>query len=709
MKLGVFYLQTKDFARAREHLEIAKEMNPEDVNNWANLGIAYFQTGETAKADETWRKIIDGVEPRLEDCDLYFTTLKEYGQAQAATATLLPIISKFIDQTDDDNPAAALLIFLRKISDSYSDENSKAKFWETLSNSARRKTFIPKYVVENSVVEGAHIEFFYNLLIEISEGANPWENDVEYVELLDSNWSTNEAESIIDQNNNFEISEPESERLTFQKAYLELLLKNRSYKKAQDLISTIEKSVAKEFPRPVWLRLANFQIELSSGLSAKTFQSIQSFCGIPDVLDADRLNPPNLVRLNSILEILNANGFGDEALDLRESFYARSIALEKYNLANFAGLTEVEFQKRNNELAVKILELLVEASVESTKETAFAHIHSLDLVKNYLPQTPQLFEIQSEYDLTQSSSLKIAAEISARFGEISIAISSRRKILAISPYDGVNQIELAWLLEHTGESEEVMQLLTSVISNRNIARNERWQAIFIARIIWGNNESQWKLFRHMTENQNPADLEMADAITAFLQVSSGDFAGAIRTIENVPYQSPQMLFLRSIIHRNAGQNSGEFESLLDARKSQFDLGETFGFSETNPQIGILEWYLDADQPRAAIKLASENEAFKFANSQFSIAGFKYPTMAQRASANYRDSSLRVLGLLTNAAEEIGELEIAVDFEKKKAEFLRDAAELEISRERIATLERKIWEILNQPKIDYRIDENVVSN
>ena len=265
LDLGRFYLQNKDFARALEHLEIAYEMNPKDKQIQANLGIAYFQNGETKTADEVWKKILESEEKNLENCELYLKTLAEYGQAGNARENLMPILQKFINETPDENPSAELLIFLRSFSETFREENQKTEFWLKLTNSAPKHLFIPKYVVEKSLVEPEKFEQFYKILIERSAGNDSWSNDYEYTKLLEMNWSFAEAEAILDQEKNFEIEEPESEKLRWQKEYLNYLIEKRDFSKSKTLISEIEKSLRKTYARPVWLRVSEFQIDLENG------------------------------------------------------------------------------------------------------------------------------------------------------------------------------------------------------------------------------------------------------------------------------------------------------------------------------------------------------------------------------------------------------------------------------------------------------------
>ncbi len=693
--LGVFYLENKDFDKSLEHLKIAQELNYSDRNLWANLGIAYFQNGETEKADETWHKLINGEQTTLEDCELFLKTLEDYGQAGKARENLFQTIVKFIGETPDENPSAALLIFLRKVSDSFREKSEKAEFWLKLINTAPEKLFLAKYVVEKSLVADDEIKQFYRILIQRSAEIDSWENDSEYMALIKLNWTSAETEAILDHENNFEISASKSEKLDWQQEYLDYLLKTNDFSEAKDLISEIEKSLEKTFPRPVWLRLAKFRVELESGVSIETIQKIKAFVGITDVLDAKQLNPPNLLRLNEIIKLLKAKNSHAEILDLREAFYSRSLALEKYNLSNFIGLAEAEFEKGNREDALKMLDLMIEISFDDSRENALRQLHSLDLIKTFSPKNPELFEIQAENNLDKLAALNHAAEISGNFGEIDLSVNYRQKLLAISPEDSINKIELARLLAEKQNFEAALKYLQTVISDRNALRNERWQALFVAGEIFGNNVQFWESLKN-----NLQDSEMSDAITAISLEKNGNFVEAIKILDESAFKSPQMLYLQAIIAKNYDQSEIALKAFSEAKNSNIDYGANFGFFEEKPVFQIIRLYLKSGKPLGALKMA--DSGFQISDFRFQISDSKFNTLADKSAENLAKSEMEILGILSKAAEETGELAKAFEFEKKRLTLISDEENRRISENRIFEIERKIAEKNNQPKIDFRI-------
>ena len=708
--LGSFYLAEKDFPQALEHFAIAYEMHGEDKNIWANLGTAYFQNGEIEKADEIWNKIIAGENHNLEDCELYFKTLHKYGQAGKAVEKLLPILTKFIDETDDENPSAALLMLLREISDSFLDENEKTEFWLKLSRHSSKKLCAAKYVVEKSLVEEKQLEKFYLILIEKSPGLDLWSSDYEYKQLLEMNRNEREAKAILDQEKNFEIEEPENERLRWQREYLDYLLEKRDFVEAKNLLAEIEKSLQKKYAPPFWLRIADLKIDLEKGISPETFRKIKEFIGITDVADAKQANPPNLERLNETIKLLKNKNYDREILDLRQAFYARSFALEKYKLSNFSGLTMVLFEKKENGSALKLLDLMIKISFEETRETAISQLLSLDLIKEFAPQNPELFEILEENDLNEESALELSAQISARFGHIDFTANFRRKLFVFAPKNSINKIELARLFSYGQNFNEAVKLLSSVISDRNASRNARWQALAVCGEIIGNNGNLWQLLKNDTADLKSKDAEMSKAIEALSLSKTGNYAAAMQIFlgENQEFQSSQLLFLKGSIAKEFNQNDASLKAFLEIKDQPVDFENTFGFVQEKPLFQTIRLYLIGGKPNAALKIAGENQELKTIVEEFQISDFKFPTLAERAEANSAKSRLEILKLLSETAENKGKLSQAVEFEKRRAEILSNKENVEESNERIAELERKIYEVNNQPKIDFRVDKNLVS-
>ncbi|HZM97805.1 MAG TPA: tetratricopeptide repeat protein, partial [Pyrinomonadaceae bacterium] len=76
-RLGRWYLEQKDFALAKQHLILAHDAQPDDKTILADLGSAFFLSGDSRKANERWDEIIAN-SASVADHMLYFQTLVKH-------------------------------------------------------------------------------------------------------------------------------------------------------------------------------------------------------------------------------------------------------------------------------------------------------------------------------------------------------------------------------------------------------------------------------------------------------------------------------------------------------------------------------------------------------------------------------------------------------------------------------------------------------
>jgi hypothetical protein len=281
---------------------------------------------------------------------------------------------------------------------------------------------------------------FYELLIARSESLSDYGYDYEYKSVLQRVWT--DAESVYEQENDYQLEKPENERFEWQKNHLEFLVAQRENAKARHLIAEIEKSLNRRYARPGWLRLAKIQIEIREG----KFDSAEAerFVGIAVSDAATEIKLPNIERFNDILRVLREEKREAEAARISEAFFARNLALGQFNAANFEGFARIFFQKGETEKAVRILQLMIDAGDAAKKETALAEISAHDIVKMRSADAAKLANDET-VNLNRLSSIILAAEIAAEFRQTDAAIAFRRQLLETNPLDSSNRIEIAKL------------------------------------------------------------------------------------------------------------------------------------------------------------------------------------------------------------------------------------------------------------------------
>ena len=353
-------------------------MNPADNNARAALGSAFFLSSDKGRAGELWSEIIKGDEPGLAECELYLRTLRAHGLADEAREKLFPIVVKqvavFSDyESDNENTnsygnsfaeqrqkqLASLRELIRALAGSFregSDEVSadepgepqaeiaRAKFFYKLSEAVSDNNLLPRMLVKESLVASGQLEPFYQLLIKRSAPLSSYERD-DYTARLSNTWSADEAEEALDQELGYKISEPPSERILWQRGYLNNLIASPQTAAARRIISAIETDISRRYARPVWLRLMSLQLDLMDGQEQKALAGLRRFVGIEIAASRALINPPSIERLNMAVSMLRAEGRAGEAVQLLEAAYTREIALERYEAHAFVGLARLAFDR----------------------------------------------------------------------------------------------------------------------------------------------------------------------------------------------------------------------------------------------------------------------------------------------------------------------------------------------------------------------------
>ncbi len=687
-KIGLFYLQQKEFQRALKHLQIAQELKPDEKSFSPYLGAAYFQIGQKEKASEIWRQIIDDENPTPADSATYLQTLADFGQTEKARNDINPILLKNLKTLkESDKNLADLKDLLSEITKTFADENAKTDYFIKICESAPKDLILPKTLIEESLINEKYFGKFYEILIKRAAELDKYEHDYDYVSLLETTWNADEAESLLDSENDFEIEETGNEKLEWRKKYLEYLIKRGDFPAASKLISEVETSLKGHYARPVWLRLAKIHSEIHLNNQSKSLSQIKNFIGIEVSPDIQKLTLPNLERFNQVVEILQIENQKELSAVIQEAFYARRLALEQFNAPNFSGLATVEFENGNSKNALDILRIMTEFSSEETQ----AELAAMPLIMRFSGKENVI--ISANNSLSKSESLKLAAETAAKFGFFTEAVSYREKLAAVSPDEIQNRIALTKLLVTANSLTEAVKITLEIIKDKNSERPARWKSVVVLAQIVGADENLWQTI--FTENQDlpDKDYEMWDALQAFSLAQTNRADEAVKLLQESGF-TLELKFLKAVIEKNSGQNETALNSFSQVLKANEELKAAFGFWENSPSFQMIGLYLKNEKLRAAIDLA---QAFKVKKS------------SGEAESIDNISRLKLLGDLSNAAETIGDFAQAVEFENAKSELISSPAEKDVSTSRIKYLKQKIAEIADSQPNYPLITEKSVSD
>jgi tetratricopeptide (TPR) repeat protein len=471
-KLGDFYLRRGNQPeKAIEHFRLAVEINDEDRTNWAKLGAAYHAAGRKDWAQDCWQKALDK-DDEIAAALAYFRVLQEYGLSDEARENLPPVIVKFLRNFNADK-SEDFQNLIRLIAASFDDEAEKAAYSQNILKERPTDTSLAAMLVGESLIGKNRQGEFYELLIARSEALSDYDYDSDFRYALQKVWAVADAESIYEQENDYQPEKPENERFEHQRNYLAFLVAGRENARAEQLIAEIEKSLLRRYARPNWLRLAKIRIAAREGKFDRA--EAERLIGIAVSDAATEIKLPNVERFNDVRQALREEDCETEAAQISEAFFARNLALGQFDAANFAGLSRTFFQTGEPEKAVRLLQLMIDVGDAAKKETALAEIAVLDAVKTRGADATKLSNNET-FNSNQSGSLRLAAEIAAEFRQTDAAIAFRRQLLEANPLDATSRVEIAGLLAAKGEKQEAANLLTQIIADRNSPRAARWRA-----------------------------------------------------------------------------------------------------------------------------------------------------------------------------------------------------------------------------------------
>lgn len=489
-KLGEYYLAKNDYKTAIERVKTAIELDNftvEDKPKLAVLIAAYNLANKPDYAEQCRTRFFedgdaDNLKEQIAWSLIYTQTLQKYGLAAKSHELPTTMFVEFL-KTDNVENSEDFQNLIRAVTDSFTDESEKAKYFQTILNKRPTDKSLAEMLLNENLIDANHADFFHQRLIE---GDKLQFDNYEYQEIFQRvNSDTNEAESVYEQEIGYQNDaakeeystqwrkDDEEKVSTRRREYLQFLLKKGDDASAAQLIQKIEAEMRGKTLRPVWLRTAKFQIQIRHGkfdlAEAERFTSITASDA------ATQIKPPFTEKYNEIWHILIAANRQDESLQLSEAFFSRMLAVGKYDVSSFDGLARTYFQKGETEKAFDVLRLMIAASGENGRETALAETAALEAVKIRTPDAKKMADTDSD-TLDRAETLKIAAETSNEFGQTAKAVEFRRELLSIDPNDSSNKLELAQLLIKSGANAEAAPFLREIIADRNAPRSERWQA-----------------------------------------------------------------------------------------------------------------------------------------------------------------------------------------------------------------------------------------
>lgn len=735
-RLARWYLERKAPKQALEHLQIAAEMR-DSKSVQADIGSAYFESGDRQQAREQWAKLIVGENPAIEDCQLYLATLGKHGLQAEARATLQPLVIKRLSGIKRDGNSAkefeALQPLIRSLAESFEVRSTgfsrnpvvpvqpeggatNSAFLRQIVEAVPADSALAEMLIRERLVAGNQLAPFYEMLVKRTRGLSSWESDSNFVDRVRTHptWRVDEIEESLDhsgnQNNLDQPQRQTSERLVWQKEFLDYLVAEKKNNEAAALIQNIEQDLKGRYARPSWLRLARLILDFRTG-QQQAITGLKHFALIEAGERIDKIAPPQLERLNQAVAMLRAEGRATEADELLRAAYERRLALEQLSEVSFVGLARLEFSKGDAAGGLKLLKMMNDLAAFTTRSTAAAELAASPAVKARAVEVTWVEKPAASNQLSVQNSLRLAAESAAEFGEFAAAIDYRQRLLELSPGDNDCRLELGRVLAADKRENEAAKLLASLIADRKVVRQMRWTAAWIAPEIANKRQEVWQLLA--SQVQAGKDTEMIAAVEALAAFDRGQSAEAARLVGKANIPSVQLQMLRAVFLKRTGQ---EREALSEFLASQTVASEAsamaaFGSGEDEFRWQLVRLFARLDQPRAALKLAGADERLRGAAAaeveELKPTSARLLTLQVRATERQRQSRLELLALLSLSAERIGEFDKAADFESARGASL-SGEERRKSATRIEQLKARQTEKVNKTGIPLSVNEALVA-
>ena len=742
--LGRWYLAQGDARDAVEHLSIALEESPDDARTVADLGSAYFLAGERARAEQVWSSLIGGDEPSADSCVLYLKTLAAHGLAAEAREKLLPVVTKKLKDAgysySSNKKFAEARTLVVALASSFAPttaeaaegeaprqplpkavEEARAALLRKLCDAAEDEKEIARMIVEERLVGRQQLGDFYSLLVEHSEGISSYSHDYEFVTFTQNALGVRDVEEAFDHARAFRATEPDAERVKWQKKYLDYLLEERRDADAEKLISSIESEISRRYARPGWLRLAKVRLELRGGRVAQAVADLKRYVGADVSEDIMNVSAPSAERLSESVALLKSEHRDADAAQLLEASYTQSLALGQYEASYFTGLARLAFERGDAERGEKLLRLMLALADDATNTDAAAEVAALpDVSKRFAALARAELPEQSNR-LAHAEVLKLAAETASSFGRYAEAAEFRTKLAADNPEDYANRVELARVLAAGGKFEDGAAQLASIVGDRNAPRATRWQAVWVAPEVVGSRKELWASLAQSSGAGGTADEEMVAALKARELSAEGRASEAADALKRVAADDPNPLleFFLGVLDEQGDRAAEAAEAFNVAYRSQAndELSAAFGSDEESALRKLIRLHVKAGRPLAALKLAtldtelssnvgagvagregdekgvdgsdvesdeSGNDAG--ASAEAAVAAASFRTLDERARLRSGASAAELLGLLSAAAEQVNDYDKAVAFERARLSRLAGGGERRASQERVARLD-----------------------
>jgi hypothetical protein len=365
---------------------------------------------------------------------------------------------------------------------------------------------------------------------------------------------------------------------------------------------------------------------------------------------------------------------------------------------------------------------MVDLTASESKEETVASLMAMQLIAAHAAGTPESEDVQFD----RTTALRLASETAGEFAAYDAAINFRQQLLTASPPDEENRIELIRLLAATGKKDQAIQNLAATIADRSATRTLRWQAIWLTPEIAEKDVTLWASIRDSVRAISTSDSEMNTALEALSLNAAGraDEASKLITAAEMSLPNEHLSSLHAVVEKTNASEAGALNSFTRAliAAQEPTVSKSFGFAEDEPLEQIVTLYLKQNQSRAALKVAERIAAFQTNKKSLEPseeAGMgvqllidthdRYQTLRDRAERRERTTHMNLLSMLSAAAEQLGDLNRAVELERLRLALVNTLAERNATQARLDHLQQLQSAAARMRRVSLVVDQKLVAS
>lgn len=651
-KLAEYLLARKRYPEALSHIRLALEIAPDNYLSMEIEGSTLFESGDRKGAMAAWSKMTEVKSSRMEAHVLYLAALSDHGLLSDALPAIEKYLTRQISKSEPDSTTFdAVLDGLHQIAEESPEKG------QLISKSLLR---VAASVPNDLYIAGAGVDLlpkalkppFFELLLN-RLGAR-----------VIASYSNGDF-AFSDSSLNFgsiSDSTPAQALTKVQQAWADYVLGGTPLPEAQAalrgigaqrelLFGKMRETVSSDVTvydtasveiEPEWLVMAQAAAETRGGQTPQAVARLRKFLKLdgasqtqttPATLsDSEETEGAPTVKdphLHAYALLVN-EGKQAEADALLGEYYQQQLS-EFDALGDFVGAAEIEFRRGRTQDALSQLKRVVER-------------------------------------FNSADAAGMSAEIAARYGQYAPAIEWRRKSAKLAPTDFENQLELARLLDKTGDGPGAMKVLGDGLSNRLTTISDRVRLIRQLSATARRNQPSIGELAGRFQKEDVHSLTVR-AVLADAQGNASEARTHFQRASAMPYAVEARELFGEFLEA-ANQPAEAFAAYDAANREWFyqayreDLARTLlAANRLDPAFQFAS-NLKAAQPKEE---NSENEP-SFSNFRYLTvrSGVSSPAVAYRSfneekNQARRTTRIQLLRNLANAAARNGNLELALGF------------------------------------------------